>query len=404
MDRRTRAVLSSFYFAHFAALGLFIPFFSIYARSLGFSATRIGLLLATLPLAKAVLPSFWGVAADRTGARRTILIASNWCACVVFAGFLVVESYPACFLLMVVYAALSVPALPFVEATTLETIEATGADYGRIRVNGSIGFALSSFLFGWLAPGGAPFAVVPTHLVLLAGAAVAASFVPPPRPAPQARAGEARRVISRLPVALILTTGFLMQASHGAYVGFFSLVLRESGYPTWVVGTAWAGSILSEVAVLVLAATLIRRLGLRRLLAFSVGIAVLRWTLYATTISGPALVLGQAMHGFTYAGFHVAAINTVHRLFPAEARSTGQAIYSGWTYGAGLMIGTSLAGLVKDLAGNRAMFGVETALAIGALVLIALGAARGDSGGQGGTAPVPAGALDRRPGPPPARR
>jgi len=104
-----------------------------------------------------------------------------------------------------------------------------------------------------------------------------------------------------------------------------------------------------------------------------VGIASFRWFLYAGPMAMPVVILGQALHAFTYAGFHVAAVQTMQRLVPAGSRSTGQAFYSGWTFGAGIMAGTLYSGIVKDNFGTASMFASAGMMALAALVILFIG-------------------------------
>jgi len=370
MRRDPRFILATFYLTNFAVLGLFVPYFGLYLRSLEFSATRIGILLALIPLAKAALPGVWGRAADHWGVRRGIMIVSTWGAMAVFFGFLGVSSFAGCLLVMAAYAALSVPALPLVETTTLEYVAASGADYGRIRVAGSMGFALMALAYGPLAGTATATAVVPTMLVLLALSATCTSLVPVEGRVRRASPLSMGRLLRLPTVGLVLAAGFLMQASHGAYIGFFSIILEENGYSPGAVGLAWAGAIAAEVILMLLSARLVNVLGTRALMAMAVAVATLRWFLYAFSVAPVALVVGQAMHAMTYAGFHVAAVQAMQRLVPAGSRATGQALYSGWTYGAGMMAGTLLAGVVKDHLGTGWMFTISGVMALSALGII----------------------------------
>lgn len=376
MYRRSHRLLQTFYLTSFAALGLYVPYFNLHLRALGFPDREIGFLLAMLPLAKATLPAVWGMAADRSGQRRLLLAASTWLAAGSFAGFLAAESFTACLVVMAFYATFSVPALPFVEATTLEVLEASGGRYGRIRVAGSLGFASTALLYGWLAGSASSSRVVPAMLIMLAINACIASLIIPPPPARRAPAPPPLTFLRHPPIILLLAAGFLMQASHGAYLGFFSLVLQEAGYSSLAVGAAWGGAIGAEVIMMLWVDRLAARLGVSRLLALSVAAAALRWGMYAVTLSPLVLVLGQGLHAFTYAGFHVAAVKAIFRLFPRSARATGQALYSGLTYGAGLTAGTMISGLVKEKMGQAAMFWVACALALASLGLILGGAGR----------------------------
>src|SRR4051794_41933598 len=69
LQKQLRLRLATFYFAYFLMLGGVAPFFSLYLNSLGFSAVQIGILLALMPLARAVAPPAWAWVADHRGGR-----------------------------------------------------------------------------------------------------------------------------------------------------------------------------------------------------------------------------------------------------------------------------------------------------------------------------------------------
>ena len=70
--------LSVFYFTYFAALGVFVPYWTVYLKKVaGFSAAQIGELMAVFMASKVVAPFIWGWLADHTGQRlRIIRLAS----------------------------------------------------------------------------------------------------------------------------------------------------------------------------------------------------------------------------------------------------------------------------------------------------------------------------------------
>ena len=75
--------LSAFYFLYFGLLGTLVPYWSLYLKDLGFSATTIGLLMAVPHLTKVVAPNLWGWLADRSGARMRIIRLGNLAAALV---------------------------------------------------------------------------------------------------------------------------------------------------------------------------------------------------------------------------------------------------------------------------------------------------------------------------------
>jgi len=65
--------LSGFYFFHFAFIGAFAPYWSLYLKSLSFNALQIGVLMSLLHVTRIFAPTAWGYLADHTGKRMLIV-------------------------------------------------------------------------------------------------------------------------------------------------------------------------------------------------------------------------------------------------------------------------------------------------------------------------------------------
>ena len=85
--------LSGFYLFYFASLGALVPFWSLYLKSLDFSMTQIGQLIAILMATKIVAPNLWGWIADHTGHRMQIVRIASLLATVAFAGVFLGSSF-----------------------------------------------------------------------------------------------------------------------------------------------------------------------------------------------------------------------------------------------------------------------------------------------------------------------
>ena len=120
MRSRPPVSLAIFYFTTFSVLGVYLPYFSLYAESLGFDGLQIGILAAAIPLGKVVFGPLWALLADRIRRRKEIAILAVAGASATFALMLGVEAFlPMCAVLYA-YSAFLSPQLPVVEATTLE--------------------------------------------------------------------------------------------------------------------------------------------------------------------------------------------------------------------------------------------------------------------------------------------
>ena len=83
--------LAAFYFAYFAYVGAFTPYFPVYLAGRGLQPTEIATVLAMPQLARIFAPTFWGWLADRADARRAVVVVS--CAALA-AGFAAMPYVP----------------------------------------------------------------------------------------------------------------------------------------------------------------------------------------------------------------------------------------------------------------------------------------------------------------------
>ncbi|MBF0177049.1 MAG: MFS transporter [Magnetococcales bacterium] len=358
-------ILGGYYFFYFAGLGVWIPYWPLYLKGLHLDPAAIGLLLS-LPLAMKVFgPPVWGALADG-GARHGVIVGTSFAALFTFVWYFFGRDFQFLLIVTTLYSFFLAGPLALVEATTMEIVTRIGSDYGRIRLWGSLGFILFSFLLGPILDrwGNTPLLWVVGGL-LLANALLTLLM---PRPEPQTRHAKPRRQ-TRL---LFATPGLpwfylaalLMQFSHAAYYGFLSIHLEQNGFSRKAIGILWALGVVAEVVVLRWSGYWVERLGPSRILTGSILVAVIRWGLFATTLWWPLLILAQLCHGFTFGSYHVAAIRRTHEAAPPGARATAQAWYIAFAYGLGGGVGLAFSGHLYDHLGAKSLFAI---MAIAAL-------------------------------------
>lgn len=375
---RAALALTAFYFASFAALGVFLPYFNLYLLHLGLTPWQIGVVAAMPPLLKILVPAAFGLMADRTGQGRLLIIATSAATTLSFVGLLVAADFLSVLVVMVVFAIAWAPVLPLVEATTLETLDRLKRfDYGRIRLWGSVGFITATLLMGaWLKAASSDRVILYGILGAFAAATAAACAIPatrlPALAAPlSAQSARGLRALSGFYVACLL-----MQFSHGTYYGFFSIWLESQGWAPWSLGALWTASVVVEVAFMYWSARVIAWIGADRLFVVSFAAAVIRWGLMSTAPGFGGLLVAQGFHALSFGAFHVAAVTLVHRTAPPSLRATGQTLYSSLAYGVGSAGGSLLNGALYAAWGATALFGLSALAAAGGLIF-AVGFLRG---------------------------
>lgn len=364
--------LSLFYFLFFAWMGIYIPYFNLYLYHLGMTSLQIGVVTALNPLVRIFAPTFWGYMADRYDGKEKMGTGLWMVSALIFSLLFFSESFFQVMIIVTAFTFFWSPTLPFAEASAMETTRKRGVDYGRMRLWGTVGFIGFSWFTGVVLDKTPVSAVLWGLLLLLIANAFVSTAIPAAKNGgPHISLKNLSSEILRREVLVFLFIAMMMLVSHSTYYGFFSIYLESLGYSRTMIGILWALGPLGEVLVMFFSGRIIKKFGPRRVLAFSLLMAVIRWTVYASTSSVPYLVLGQILHSFTFGTFHIASVRYVDALFPGSMKNTAQALYSSAAYGMGLVIGTIACGLLYDELGAQVLF-LLSALVSGAAFIVLL--------------------------------
>lgn len=367
-----------------------LPLLGPYLEDRGVAAVGVGLITALFSLPKLVYTPLLGARVDRGlwfSGLLTLHLAVSIAAAAAVArlegGWALGAAF---FLIGLGYGTV----LPLVEASVLERLPPGG--YGPLRLWGSVGFVAAAVASaGLVARGG--IAVFP--LVLAASIALLAltclpferSAHPPQQPSH-----------GGIPPAVwaLLALLALHQAAHGPYYAFFSIHLRSAGFGGAVISGLWSLGVVAELAAFRWGGSLERLLGRRRLLGLALLLSPLRWLLLALPPTPASLVAAQLGHAATFALVHLAGVQVVQAAVPPGAVRRAQALYSGLSFGLGVVAGSALAGPLYGRFGGPGAF-LAAALLSAAVFVAWLPVARRlraqdeEPAGGGGDRPASAG-------------
>lgn len=367
--------LSGFYFFYFALLGSVAPFLGLYFSHLGFSAERIGELVAIPMLMRCMAPNLWGWLGDTTGRRLTIVRVGAVCTLVSFSLIFHGKSYTWLALVMALHAFFWHAVLPQFEVITLAHLRDQASRYSQIRLWGSIGFIVAvvglGALFDHLSLDIYPVAVMVVMLGIVVSSIWVPNASPVERPELEGQGGFFRQLCRPGVLAFFICVG-LMQVSHGPYYTFFSIHLEALGYGRGTIGLLWALGVVAEILIFLVMAALLARFSLRQVLVASFLLAALRWLLLGTLADHlSVLLLAQLMHAATFGSFHAAAIHFVQRSFGHRQQGQGQALYATLA-GVGGALGALYSGYSWASLGPLWTFAIASLAALAAAVIIAI--------------------------------
>jgi PPP family 3-phenylpropionic acid transporter len=364
--------LSSFYFFYFAFVGAFSPYWSLYLKSLDFSASEIGVLMSLLLATRIFAPTLWGWLADRSGKRVGIVRVAAALSLASYFGVFFGVSFWWMFAVMALISFFWSASLPLVEATTLSHLGDSAASYGRVRLWGSIGFIVAVIGIGYVLDVAEVRILLWLVLGLMVGIVIFSRHIPEAESVTHHTDRQpARQILKRPEVAALFAACFLMAAAHGPYYTFYSLYLVEHDYSKGAIGWLWALGVICEIAVFIGMPRIMQRFSLPQILGASFLLAVIRFLLIGWLVDSVAAILfAQMLHAATFGSYHAAAVAAIHHFFRGRHQAKGQALYTSLTFGAGGTFGALMSGYAWDFLGASLTFSMASLFALLGLLLI----------------------------------
>lgn len=373
--RQGEVALAAGYFAYFAAVGVFQPYWPVRLAALGLSAAGIGLMLALFNAVRVVGPLATAWLADHRADRRGLIRLLALAAAAAGAALAAAVTPLAMALALALFSLAFNGLMPVYDAHALGRLGRDQHRYGLLRLWGSLGFVAASAAVGAALARCGERVIAPTLGAALAAAALVTLALPPTAagpPPPRGGLRAFRRALGHRPLQRFLAIAFLQLAGFGGYYGFYTLYLRAYGYGATTIGLYWAFAVVAEIAMFALGPRLLRRFPLEALLRVALAGTALRWLLVAGFPgSAPVMLAAQSLHLAGFGLFHSVTVLLGPRLLPPGNAARAQALVSSVGWGAGGIAGSLLAGALWQAAGPRTVFVAGAALALLALALAA---------------------------------
>ena len=337
-------LLSLFYFFYFAIIGVSIIFLPKVLNTIGYNPYEIGLIFASAPLVRLVIPFLFikGLKLDRAIFNKALLLLS-------FSGvsfFFTIDNF---YLLILSNIALGVAmslSLPYIEVIALELIGKK--DYGKVRLFGSIGFILVALILVKFLDGAE---VAISFLSFLTIMTALSAYLSAKYEKHNHQNNSFEHKFPPIYKHYFLWIGFiLMQISFGPFYNFFTIYETDNGVSLDTTIYLWSFGVIVEVVLFYFQARFFKFSHIR-LLEFSAFITAFRWFLVYLFPSNIAILyFSQSIHAFSFALFHSASIAFIYELY--KSKKLASQLFFGLAYGGGAFIGAFYSGYVYEYYPN----------------------------------------------------
>ncbi len=367
------------YAALYSAYGAESAYLPSFFQSHGLADRSIGVVLSAGTLVRIVSGPSAGRLADRLGARRGVLAVAALLSGLI--GLLYLGAYGVVPLLLVCMAHSCTEATlaPLSDALAVAASSVRGAfRYGWVRGTGSAAFVAGTLLSGQLVDGFGLSCIVPASSALFLVMALSATRVAAPDAVGDADRGgtlAAARTLLAIPAyRTLLVVAALIIGSHAVNDAFAVITWRGAGYGGTAVSLLWSESVVAEIVVFfVLGPWIVDRVGPAGAASISAAAGLLRWGVMGTTVALPALVAVQALHGLTFALFHLGAMRVIGTAVPERLGATAQAVYGNIALGLASAVLTFASGYLYAGLGLHAFWTMAALCGLALVVTPGLG-------------------------------
>jgi len=363
--RKETALLRLYTFASYSTTALIISFLPLYFLDSGFSESQIGILYSIGPLISIISNLVLGLLSDKYRTIKKILHLILFGQLAAIAFLFSTPSFVIVCIIMFCFYFFQTPINSLTDSLILLSTQYTGKSYALIRIYGSLGFAVTAYLFGNILKEAGSSWTLPLILLTIA-VTFGFSF------GLKDYQGSSRKMnfsgllklIRKKEIVIFFVLVYLTSIPHRMNEGFLAITLRHMGASDSLVGLAWLTSAISEIPILYLLGKYghkFKELPLLMIAAIMYGVRLL----FISELSSPGWVIAaQAMHSVTFGIFFTTSLRYLTQLIPDEYRASGQAFFT--------VIWSGLAGVTSGVLGGYVyeQFGFVSFFRVGAVIAL----------------------------------
>ncbi|TJY43573.1 MFS transporter [Cohnella pontilimi] len=353
-----------------AVYGTFIP---LYFQNIGFTQSQIGTLLSIGPLVAILAQPVWGTVSDRARTKNSVLLLMIAGTCMSTLLYPLSNQFLYLTIMICVFTFFQTSIFAVSDAVTLEALDRRkNGNFSTIRLAGTVGFALMSILFGFIAQKRVDLLFNVYAMILAVSFLLVLRFPKIAGHQSQGRKVRFRVLFRNRTLMLYMAISFVLHITLMYYYTFFPLYFKQLGGDSYWLGWSMVISSLSEFPFLLFSKKIFQRVKVPYILLGAGVAASIRWLLFSA-VDNPFWALPvQAFHGLFFIVLSVTMANVINREVPDELKASGQTFNALLSMGVARIIGSFAGGLASEAFGIRRVFFYNFVLALLCTALFAV--------------------------------
>ncbi|WP_236611080.1 MFS transporter [Halalkalibacterium ligniniphilum] len=341
--------LKAYLFFAYSTMTVVISYIPVYFKAEGLTAGEVGILMAVGPLATILAQPLWGFLSDKYKTIKRMLILALIGLLVTGAVFLFISSFIGYLIMMFVLFIFMSPITALGDSLSQKTAHQHRISFGHIRMWGSLGFAFTSLVTGYILTAiGVQYILLPMMFMAIIALWVAFGLQDAGVTTKPVTIVSAAKIGLHPRLFFFLVCTVFISVTHRANDSFLGIYLAELGGPEAFIGWAWFIGVTAEAVVFATSRYWFQRFSALTFVFISACFYGIRWILMSL-VSVPWLLLPlQLFHGVTFGIFYIAAFSYVSRLIPDHLQATGHVLFITTFFGLSGIIGSLFGGWMVD--------------------------------------------------------
>ena len=369
--QRNLWTLRLYYFLLIGGGGFLFPFINLFYTQQGLSGTEIGWLSTMASLVALIVAPWWGRRSDATTHPRRLLqfglLATSLCMLAlsqqtVFAWMAII---------VMLDALLSINVAPLSDVVALAVTKQGRAGFGSVRLWGSLGWAVTALLGGWLIEQTGLFTMFAGYAISGFASIALLAVLKMPRwgpsatgkqtdrteasPTPRLRQSLLQLTRDRTLLGLALALSVLLFAINGIRQ-FEPVFLNQLGAGETIIGLASTIGALVELPAMLWVDRLGRRHGSGQLLRMSFLLYAVCALSVVIAPTIPVILFSHVIDGVAYSFFAVALVLFIGEVAPDRQVTMMMAVFTVTLPSIVRMVSAPVGGWVFDVRGAYALY------------------------------------------------
>lgn len=354
VDKKIKTKLNMMYFIAYAGLACYSPFLIVYFKYRNLDFTQIGVMFATLSIVGVISQPVWGYITDKFLDARATLIIVMLCSGISIFTMTFASDFYTVLISMVLIAVFQSSLFPILDAFCYKIAsEQDSIQYGKVRIRGSLGYALTVVLSGAIIK--YTNITIPFYLycaLMLAGIIIMSTINYKVKTYEQRiNVKDVVNLFKERRFLIFILSVTLLNIALGANVNYIGELMKQTGGDVSNLGFLWFIIATSEIPVIYLSSRILSRFKDLHLYYLGIIFYLIRFFADSLCTSWEAVIAVQALQSVSFALYITATLHFLNRIIKPTMKTSGITIYAAITGGIGGFIGNLGGGIIVGTFG-----------------------------------------------------